>query len=87
MTKSELNDENLIRAINTKVTPVASYHMKVCKFTTNELNKLDQIVKRELREKKLLGQQASDERLNTKRDQGRRGLKFMCIRRKRVEER
>eukprot|EP00112_Aurelia_sp_Birch-Aquarium-sp1_P026416 Seg9358.2 transcript_id=Seg9358.2/GoldUCD/mRNA.D3Y31 product="hypothetical protein" protein_id=Seg9358.2/GoldUCD/D3Y31 len=62
-TKSELNDENLIQAINSKVIPVAAYPMNVCQMTKGELNELDQIVKRELRMKKMLGRQASDERL------------------------
>eukprot|EP00112_Aurelia_sp_Birch-Aquarium-sp1_P001776 Seg1193.5 transcript_id=Seg1193.5/GoldUCD/mRNA.D3Y31 product="LINE-1 retrotransposable element ORF2 protein" protein_id=Seg1193.5/GoldUCD/D3Y31 len=51
-TKSELNDENLIQAINSKVIPVAAYPMNVCQMTKGELNELDQIVKRELRMKK-----------------------------------
>ena len=75
--KSELNDENLIQAINSKVIPVAAYPMNVCKMTKGELNELDQIVKRELRKSNMLGKQASDERLYLKRDQGGRGLKSM----------
>ena len=47
--KSELNDENLIQAINSKVIPVAAYPMSVCKMKKCELNELDQIVERELR--------------------------------------
>ena len=42
---SELNDENLIQAINSKVIPVAAYPMNVCKMTKSELNELDQIIK------------------------------------------
>ena len=75
--KSELNDENLIQAINSKVIPVATYPMNVCKMTKGELNELDQIVKKELRKSNMLGKQASDERLYLKRDQGGRGLKSM----------
>ena len=75
--KSELNDENLIQAINSKIVPVAAYPMNVCKMTKGELNELDQIVKRELRKNDMLGRQASDERLYLKRDQGGRGLKSM----------
>ena len=74
--KSELDDENLIQAINSKV-PVAAYPMNVCKMTKGELNEMDQIVKRELRKRNMLGKQASDERLYLKRDQGGRGLKSM----------
>lgn len=43
------NDRNLISAINIKVIPVAGYSVNVYKFSKGELNKLDQIVKRELR--------------------------------------
>ena len=56
--KSELNDENLIQAIISKVIPVAAYPMNVCKMTKGELNKLDQIVKRKLRKNSMLGKQA-----------------------------
>ena len=55
--KSELNDENLIQAINSKVFPVAAYPMNACKITKDELNELDQIVKRELRKSNMLGKQ------------------------------
>ena len=75
--KSALNDENVIQAINSKVIPVAAYPMNVCKMTKDELNELDQIVKRELRKNIMLGRQTSDERLYLKRDQGGRGLKSM----------
>ena len=54
-------------AINAKVIPVATYPMNVCKFTSGELNELDQVIKRELRSKKMLGKQASDERLYLKK--------------------
>ena len=46
LTKMELNDKNLIRAINTKVIPVAAYPMNVCRFTKTELTELDEIIKR-----------------------------------------
>ena len=74
---SELNYEHLIQAINSKVIPVAAYPMNVCKMTKNELNELDQVIKRELRMKHMLGKQASDERLYLKRDQGGTGLQSM----------
>ena len=41
LTKTELNDANLIQAINKKVMPVAAYAMNVCKCRTGELNELD----------------------------------------------
>ena len=77
LTKTELNDKNLIRAINTKVIPVAAYPMNVCRFTKTELTELDQIIKRELRKNNMLGRQSSDERLYIKRRAGGRGLKSL----------
>ena len=58
----ELNDQSLVKAINTKVIPVAAYSMNVCKFTQSELTELDQVIKRDLRKNNMLGQEASDER-------------------------
>ena len=69
LTKTESNDKNLIKTINTKVIPVAAYPMYVCKFTKAELNELDLVVKRELRKCNMLGRQSSDERLYLKRDE------------------
>ena len=66
LTKTELNDANLIKAINMKVIPIATYAMNVCKFTVAELKELDQIIKKELRVKNMLGRQASDEQLYLK---------------------
>ena len=74
LTKTELNDENLMTAINSKVVPVAAYTMNICRFTKAELSELDQIIKREPRDKSMLGRQSSDERLYLKRENGRRGL-------------
>ena len=75
--KAELNDENLIKAINIKVIPVAAYVMNICKFNVSELKELNQIIKRKLRGRSMLGRQASDERLYLKREKGGRGLKSM----------
>ena len=77
LTKTELNDANLIQTINKKVIPVAAYAMNVCKFSTGELDKLDQVIKRKLRQKNMLGRQASNERLYLKRAKGERGLKSL----------
>ena len=77
LVNTELNDSNLIKAINMKVIPVAAYAMNVCKFNLGELKELDQIIKRQLRKKYMLGRQASDERLYLKREKGGRGLKSM----------
>ena len=57
---TELNDANLIEAINMKVVPVAAYAMNICKFSIGELIELDQIIKKQLRGKNMLGRQASD---------------------------
>ena len=43
--KTALNDENLIKAINIKVIPVATYMMNICKLNVRELKELDQIIK------------------------------------------
>ena len=74
---TELNDANLISAINAKVIPVASYPMTICKFSNGELNQLDQVIKKELRTKNMLGRQANNERLYLKWEAGGRGLKSM----------
>ena len=63
ITRTELNDKNLVKAINAKVIPVAAYPMNVCKFTQSELTELDQVIKRDLRKNNILGRQASNERL------------------------
>ena len=77
MTNTELNDANLVRAINTKVIPVVAHPMNVCKITDGELEELDQVIKRELRSKNMLGKQSSDERLYLIREDGGRGIKSL----------
>ena len=62
ITRIKLNDQSLVKAINTKVIPVAAYSMNVCKFTQSELTELDQVIKRDLRKNNMLGRQARDER-------------------------
>ena len=77
LTKTELNDKNLIKVINTKVIPVAVYPMNVCNFTKAELSELDLVVKRELRKCNIMRRQSSDKRLYLKRDVGGRSLKSL----------
>ena len=77
LTNIELNDVYLVRAINTKVIPVAAYPMSVCKFTGGELKKLDQVIKRELRSKNTLGKQYSNDRLYLRREDSGRGMKSL----------
>ena len=74
---TELNDINLVRAINAKVIPVAAYPMNVCKFSNGELKELDQVIKREMRSGNILGKQGSDGRFYLKRKDGGRGIKSM----------
>ena len=51
--------------------------MNICRFSIGELKELDQIIKKQLRGKNMLGRQASDERLYLKREKGGRGLKSL----------
>ena len=44
---SELNYKNQVKAINTKVIPVAAYPTNISKFTQSELTELDQVIKKE----------------------------------------
>jgi len=48
--ETELNDNNIIRLIKTKMIPVPAFPTNICKFNKGELLELDQVVKRELRE-------------------------------------
>ena len=61
LTKTELNDKNLIKAINTKVMPDAQHPMNVYKFAKVELNELNISVKKELRKFNILWKQSSDD--------------------------
>ncbi|CAB4015300.1 Hypothetical predicted protein [Paramuricea clavata] len=70
-----LNDENLVNAINCRVVPVAGYIMNVCNPRKGDIEELDMIVKTALRKEGFHGKQASDERLYAKREDGGRGLK------------
>ena len=77
LTATELYEKNMINAINTRVIPVASYVMNVCDFNKKQLDDLDKLIKKELRDKGMHGKQASDERLYLKMEDGGRGLKSM----------
>ena len=77
LTNTELNDVSLVSVINTKVVPVAARPMNVYKFNGGELKELDQVIKRGLRSKYMLGKQSSDERLYLRREDGGRGIKSL----------
>ena len=70
-----LNDENLMKAINCRVVPVVTYIMNVCNLRKGDIEELDKIAKNVLRKEGFHGKQASDERLYAKREDGGRGLK------------
>ena len=72
-----LNDENLVKAINSRVVPVAGYVMNVCNLRKGDIVELDKIVKTTLRKQGFHGKQASDERLYGRREDGGRGLKIL----------
>ena len=77
LVKLKLYDKNLIKAINSRVIPVVSYVMNVCKFSKTHLDSLDGIIKKILRENMMHGRQSSNERLYLKRENGGRGLKSL----------
>ena len=77
LVQQDLYDKNFIKAINRTVIPVAGYVMNVCTFTKQKLDELDKAIKKILRDNKMHGRQASDERLYMRRENGGRGLKNM----------
>ena len=75
LTSLNLNDQNLMKAINCRAIPVAGHVMNVCNLGKGELEELDKIVKSVLRREGFHGRQSSDERLYSKRNDGGKGLK------------
>ena len=73
LTELNLNNPNLMKAINCRVLPVAGYVMNVCHLGKGELEELNMTVKNALRSKGFHGRQSSDERLYSKRIDGGRG--------------
>lgn len=57
----DIYDENLMKAINCRVISVARYVMNVCDLSKGDLEDLDKIMKRALRDKQCHGKQSSDE--------------------------
>ena len=77
ITRTELNDKNLEKAINTRVITVSAYPMNIRKYTQSELIELDKVIERDLRKNNMLGQQSSDERLYMERKDGGRRIKSL----------
>ena len=75
LTELNLNDKNLMKTINCWVIPVAGYIMNVCNLRKGDLVELDMTLKSVLRREVYHGRQSSNERLYSKRNEGRRGLK------------
>ena len=75
LTRLNLNDKNLMKAINCQVIPVAGYVMDVCNLGKSDLEKLDMTLKSVLGGEEFHGRQRSDERLYLKRNEEGRGLK------------
>ena len=75
LTRLNLNDENLMKAINSPVISVADYVMNVCNLRKGDLDELNVTVKSVLRREGFHGRQSSDERLYLNRNEGGRGLK------------
>ena len=64
LTQLNLNDQNLMKAINCRIISVASYVMNVCNLGKGDLDELDKIVKSVLQRERFHGRQSSDERLD-----------------------
>ena len=73
--RMNLSDENLVKAITSRVVPVAGYIMNMCNLRRGDIEELHMIVKNALRKEGLHGKQASDEGLYEKRVNSGRGLK------------
>ena len=70
-----LNDQNLMKAINYPVMPVAGYIMNLCNLVKGDLGELDMIVKIVLERERFLEKQSSNEKLYLKKKEGGRALK------------
>ena len=66
LTSTEIYKKNFIKAINTRVVPVASYVMNVCDYNHKQVDDLDKLIKEALRSKEMHARQASEERLYLK---------------------
>ena len=72
LTRLNLNDQNLTKAINCRVIPVADYVTNLCNLEKGDLDELDMTVRSVLRREGFHGIQSSDERLHSKRKVSKR---------------
>ena len=72
LTRLNLNDQNLTKAFNCRVIPVADYVMNLCNLEKGDLDELDMTVRSVLRREGFHGIQSSDERLHSKRKVSKR---------------
>ena len=77
LTSTELYERNPIEAINTTAVPVASYVINFCDFNQKQIDDLNKLIKKALRDKGTHDRQASDERLYLKVEHRGRWLKGM----------
>ena len=62
LTGLNLNDKNLMKAINCRIIPVIGCVINICNLGKGDLDELDMIVKRVLRREGFDSRQSSDER-------------------------
>ena len=74
LTGLNVNEKNMMKAINCRVIPVAGYVMSVCNLGKGDLDELDMTMKSVLRREGFHGR-SCDERLYSKRNEGGRGVK------------
>ena len=75
LTGLNLNDKNLMKAINCRVIPLAGYEMNVCNLGKGVLNELDMRVESVLQREGFHGRQSGDEKLYFMRNESGRGLR------------
>ena len=75
LTRLNLNDHNLMKPINCRVTPVAGYVMHASNLGKIDLDKQNMVVKSVFQRKRFHGKKSSDDRLYSKKKEGGRGLK------------
>ena len=59
LSKLNLDDQNLMKAINCRGIPVPGYVMNVCHLAKNELEELDKIMTNALRSNRFHGRQSN----------------------------